>query len=336
MLSRAADNLYWMARYIERAESLARLADANSQFLLDTGLSPDPRDVSGWMPILEVTCLDEDFERVQKEKPELGVLEFLTISPENNESIRACIAMARENARMVRDQISEEIWFEVNRLHLFLQSPGATIEWEFSPEEFYNRILNFSLLFQGLVEATIAKDEGYSFIILGRFLERADKTTRILDVPAHHRNSTAVSPWPTVLGACSARAAYLTTRGASVKEKDAIDLLLFDHHFPRSMRFCLREVDNALHRISGTPTGTYGNEAERLTGALLANVDFNGPSDLERMGLHAYADQIQDRLNDIGQQIFETYVLLPAEVAQAPAWTTQLAQGYQQAQQQQQ
>ena len=144
MLSRAADNLYWMARYIERAENLARLADANSQFLLDAGLSPDPRDSTGWMPILEVTCLDEDFARCHAENPELGVLEFLTLSPENSESIRACIAMARENARMVRDQISEEIWFEVNRLHLFLQSPGAAIEWEFSPEEFYNRILNFS------------------------------------------------------------------------------------------------------------------------------------------------------------------------------------------------
>ena len=334
MLSRAADNLYWMARYIERAENLARLADANSQFLLDAGLSADPRDSAGWMPILEVTCLDEDYARCHAEHPELGVLEFLTLSPKNSESIRACIAMARENARMVRDQISEEIWFEVNRLHLFLQSPGAAIEWEFSPEDFYNRILNFSLLFQGLAGSTIARDEGYWFILLGRFLERADKTTRILDVPDHHEEATAVSPWPTVLGACSARSAYVTTRGGSVKERDAISLLLFDHQFPRSMRFCLREVDRALHQISGTPVGSYGNEAERLAGALLANVDFNGPGDLDRMGLHGYIDQVQDRLNEIGQEIFETYVLMPSEIKQAPAWTAQFAEGFQQAQQQ--
>ena len=334
MLSRAADNLYWMARYIERAENLARLADANSQFLLDAGLSPDPRDSAGWVPILQVTCLDDDYERCRKEEPELSILKFLTLSPRNSESIRTCVAMARENARMVRDQISEEMWRELNRLHLFLQSPSAGIEWEFAAEDFYNRIVSFSLLFQGLVEATIAQDEGYHFIVLGKYLERADKTTRILDIPSHHGVSLSVSPWPTVLRACSARSAYLTSRGASIQEKDAISLLLFDHHFPRSMRFCLRAVDNALHEISGTPRGTFGNEAERLAGAALANVDFNGPGDLERLGLHRYVDGLQDQLNQVGQQIFETYVLLPAEIQQAPG-AALLVQGFQEAQQQQ-
>ena len=104
MLSRAADNLYWMARFLERAENLARLADTNSQFLLDAGLSPDPRDSSGWQPILQVTCLDEDFERCAKDHADLSILEFLTLSPLNTDSISKCVAMARENARMVRDQ----------------------------------------------------------------------------------------------------------------------------------------------------------------------------------------------------------------------------------------
>ena len=336
MLSRAADNLYWMARALERAENLARLVDTNSQFLLDARFSADPHDSTGWRPILEVTCLDEDFARIQQEHPETGILEFLTLAKGNNDSIRQCIALARENARMVRDQISEEMWRELNRLHLFLQGPAARDEWEFSPQEFCDRIIRFSLLFQGLVEATIAQHEGYLFIKVGKYLERADKTTRILDIPAHHADNLVVSPWPTVLRACSARSAYLASRGASISEKEAVSLLLFDQAFPRSVRFCLNEVDTALHQISGSARGTYANEAERLSGATLAGIDFNGPGDLERLGLHSYADRLQEQFNQIGQQIFETYVLLPAEVQQAPSFSPLLVQDYQQAQQQQQ
>lgn len=336
MLSRAADNLYWMARFLERAENMARLVDTNSQFLLDAGLSADPRDSSGWRPILTVTCLDEDLERCRKDNPELGIPEFLTLSRLNGDSIRQCIAQARENARMVRDQVSEEMWRELNRLHLFLQSSAAQDEWEFSPQEFCDRIIRFSLLFQGLVEATIAQQEGYLFIKLGKYLERADKTTRILDIPAHHAGNLAVSPWPTILRACSARSAYLASRGATISEGEAVSLLLFDQGFPRSVRFCLNEVDNALHAISNTPRGTYGNEAERLAGATLASIDFNGPGDLERLGLHAYADQLQEQFNQIGQQIFECYVLPPAEVQAAPSTNFSVVQNFQQAQQTQQ
>ena len=336
MLSRAADNLYWMARYLERAENLARLVDTNAQFLLDAGLSADPRSSEGWQPILQVCDLDEDFDRCHAETPSLRIPEFLVLDRRNSDSIRQCVALARENARMVRDQLSEEMWRELNRLHLFLQDASAEDEWEFSPQDFCDRIVRFSLLFQGLVEATIAQQEGYCFVHLGKHLERADKTTRILDIPTHHANSLAVSPWPTVLRACSARSAYLSSRGASITEEDALALLLFDHGFPRSVRFCLNEVDSALHRITGTVRGSYGNEAERLAGATLANIDFNGSGDLKRLGIHEYADGLQQQINDIGQQIFETYVLLPAEIQQLPSASYAMISGYQQMQQQQQ
>ena len=336
MLSRAADNLYWMARYLERAENLARLVDTNAQFLLDAGLSADPRSSAGWQPILRVCDLDEEFHRCHEETPTLRIPDFLVLDRRNSDSIRQCVALARENARMVRDQLSEEMWRELNRLHLFLQDSSAEDEWEFSPQDFCDRIVRFSLLFQGLVEATIAQQEGYCFIHLGKHLERVDKTTRILDIPTHHANALAVSPWPTVLRACSARSAYLSLRGASITEEDALALLLFDHGFPRSVRFCLNEVDTALHQITGTVRGSYGNEAERLAGATLANIDFNGSGDFKRLGIHDYADGLQQQINDIGQQIFETYVLLPAEVQQLPAASYAMTSIYQQMQQQQQ
>ena len=335
MLSRAADNLYWMARYLERAENLARLVDANSQYVLDAGLSTGANESTGWQPVLEVTCLAEDYARAAADQPGLGILEFLTLSGRNNDSVRQCVALARENARMVRDQLSEEMWRELNRLHLFLQSPSARDMWEFASQDFYERITRFSLLFQGLVASTIERSEGFLFIQVGKYLERADKTTRILDIPTRFRPQLPVSPWPAVLRASSARSTYLSSRGATISEKEAVSLLLFDPGFPRSLRFCLNEIDAALHAISGTPRGSFANEAERVTGATLANVDFNGPRDLAQFGIHVYADRIQEQLNVIGQQIFETYVLLPAEITQVPGLSS-LVQDFHLAQQQQQ
>ena len=195
MLSRSADNLYWMSRYIERAENIARMLETSSQFLLDLGKSSRLMDNSGWRPILEVLCVDEDYDRVSAQETNVGSLEFLSFSNLNSDSIVQCISFARENARMVRDKISEEMWRELNRIHLFLNSESAQIEWEFSQHDFFNRIIRFSLLFQGLVQSTIAQNEGSLFIQLGKYLERADKTTRIIDMPAlYEQKPLSVSP----------------------------------------------------------------------------------------------------------------------------------------------
>ncbi|NNC89749.1 MAG: alpha-E domain-containing protein [Akkermansiaceae bacterium] len=318
MLSRAANNLFWMARLIERAENMARLVDVNTQFLLDANLNPDAPAAAGWQPILAATSLEDAFREQHDAEPKLNAADFLALSPDNPESIRECIAQARENARMVRDQISEEMWRELNRLHLFLKSPSAEDEWSFSSQEFCERIIQFSLLFHGITDATIEHGEEWLFIRLGKFLERADKTTRILDIPSHLGPLLPVAPWPTVLRACSARSSFLANFGATISREKTLSLLLFSHSFPRSVRFCLNQVDDALHRISSTPRGGFANEAERLAGATLAAVDFNGSSDLEAMGIHEYADRLQKQLNDIGQQIFETYVLLPSYLEESP------------------
>ena len=318
MLSRSANCLYWMGRYLERAENLARLVDVNSQFLLEIESAPGFGEDDGWLPILEVAHLDELFEARRKLSSALSPLEFLCLSPANPDSICGCIAQARENARMVRDQVSEEMWRELNRLHLFLRSDLARDEWHYDLQDFCERIINFSLLFQGITDSTIGHDEGWRFIQLGKYLERADKTTRILDIPHHLSGHLKAAPWPTVLRACSARSAFLAAHGATTSKEKTASLLLFSDSFPRSVRFCLNKVDETLHGISGSPRGMHTNEAERLAGSALASVDFNGPQDLATLGLHAYADRLQTEFNAIGKQIFENYVLLPSEIKHAP------------------
>ncbi len=315
MLSRVADSLYWMSRYIERAGNIARLVEVNMEVLLDLSLEQQGSRESYWYPLLDATALTEKYQALEDESKRPEVPEFLTLSLENPDSIRSCIAQARENARMVRDQISDEMWLELNSLHLFLSSPAAAALWHRDPEDFCTQIIRFSLLFQGITDATIPHDEGWQFIRTGRFLERADKTTRILDIPHRLQSGRGPLPWATVLSSCSARAAYRQLYGGEVTERLATNLLIFSDVFPRSVRFCLRMVDEALHAISGTPRGQYSIEAERLTGSALASLDFAGPDEVEMMGLPAYADQLQTKFNDIGQQVFATYVLLPSEVA---------------------
>lgn len=312
MLSRVADSLYWMARYIERAGNIARLVNANAEMVLETAAARENDPAAYWRPLLEVTSLMEVYQDFADEDEELDVPEFLVLDPRNPESIRSCISSARENARMVRDQISEEMWLELNTLHL-LNSRGEE-EWRRSRGEFCDRIIRFSLLFQGLTDATVPHGEGWHFIQAGIHLERADKTSRILEIPNRHTRIPSTAPWGAVLGSCSAGPAYREIHGGEVDQHRVVGLLIFSDTFPRSVRFCIRRLDETLHAISGTPRGQYSNEAERLTGSLMASLDFAGPGEVADMGLKNYVDRLQKRFNEIGQEVFETYVLLPSEI----------------------
>lgn len=335
MLSRVANSLYWLSRYLERAENLARMVDVNRYDALDTR-STDPLDPDDpaalWRPLLRATCLEESYaEACQGREPLPEVAWFITFSSDQVESIRECLAMARENARTVRDQISEEMWLELNSFHLFLQSQRAERLWRAQPEVFYRQVINFCLLFSGLINATILHDEGWHFIQAGKFLERADKSTRILDMLAFHR-SLDRARLASALRSCSGFSAFQTEFRGDFNLENVVGFLLFSQSFPRSLRFCLRQVDTHLHAISGTTAGGYFNEAERLTGSLLARLNYSGVDTVWTTGHHAYLDELQGQLNEIGQQLFETYVLLPLEIR---SLASQGGASWQQQQQQQ-
>ena len=211
MLSRDANNLYWMSRYIERAENLARLVDVAEQSLLDSAMAHSEHFAHFWHPVLAASAQDELYTHLYNDNPGLDVATFFTFAADNPDSIRNCVSSARENARMVRDQISDELWRDLNTLYLFLNSPAAIAERDSSPQQFYQRIRRSSLLFQGIADATIPHREGWNFMRLGRYLERADKTSRILDIKNHAPLSdggkTAIS-WGTLLRYCSAQSAH--------------------------------------------------------------------------------------------------------------------------------
>jgi uncharacterized alpha-E superfamily protein len=320
MLSRVANCLYWMSRYLERAENTARIVDVNLQLLLDFRNLDDEVLAHHWMPIVQSTGDDETFLELHDKATGQSVTEFMVFQPENSNSIVSSIAQARENARMVRDQITLELWEELNRLYLFLKSPRARQVWDRSPYEFFQEIKASSLHLQGLTDATVVHNEGWHFMQAGKHLERADKTTRILDVryhtlpakgrPKEIKQSDALE-WSAVLRSASAWDAYKALHGAEVEPSLVAEFLLLSDDFPRSARFCAAELDRALRSISGSPAQRFKNDAERLSGRLLAELQFSTIDEIFAIGLHDYLDQLQVKLNDIGAALFAAYISQP-------------------------
>jgi uncharacterized alpha-E superfamily protein len=317
MLSRVANSLYWMARYIERAENIARIVDVNLQLLLDMRNLDEKRLIEYWQPIVQATGDEQAFFKAHPHATGNAVTEFLVFQPENPNSIFQCICQARENARMVRDQITVELWEELNRIYLFIRSKEAREVWRRSPSEFFQEIKAASLHVIGIIGATMVHDEGWWFVQVGQLIERADKTTRILDVrhqtlperglPATISQNDA-HEWGAVLRSCSAWDAYKSIYGTDVHPRLVAEFLLLDVNFPRSVRFCVSAVNRAIRRISGVAEGHFCNTAEKLTGRFLAELQFSTIEEVFETGLHQYLDDAQGKLNNIGEAVFQAYI----------------------------
>jgi uncharacterized alpha-E superfamily protein len=320
MLSRVAHSLYWMSRYLERAENTARLVDVNLQLLLDFHAGEGDEAVDHWMPIVACTGDRERFQALFPRADARSVVEFLVFDSRNPNSIVESVSRARENARTVRDQLTSELWEEVNRLYLFLLSDDARSRFGASPAEFFTEVKNSCLLLIGLGHATIVHGEGWHFVETGRFIERGDQTTRILDVlhtdfpprgvPEYWTERQSLE-WAAVLRSCSAWDAYKSLYGANPEPTRVVGFLLLNEDFPRSVRFCAEEVDAALRRISGVAGGRFANAAEQRSGRFLAELRFATVEDLlEEHGLHDYLDLVQQRLAGIADGVGEAYVNL--------------------------
>jgi uncharacterized alpha-E superfamily protein len=320
MLSRVANSLYWMSRYIERADNIARILDVNLQLLLDFRRLDDEHLARHWTPIVQSTGDEEDFFEHYDEANGRTVTEYFVFNRENANSIVSSIAQARENARMVRDQITIEMWEEINRIHLLVRSQRALELWQSSPAEFFHEIRASSCDLQGLIDSTIPRNEGWYFLQAGKYIERADKTTRILDLrhqtlPAPGApvvvNQTDALELSAILRSCSAWDAYRHIHGVDVGPRRVSQLLLLSAEFPRSVRFCVSELDQVLRALSGVLPGRFSNDAEKRSGRLLSKLQFSEIGDIFASGLHEYLDDLQLQLNDIGEALFAIYIYHP-------------------------
>jgi uncharacterized alpha-E superfamily protein len=318
MLSRVADSLYWMSRYVERAENIARILDVNLQLMLDLPKLGAEQEKKIWSPVLRSTGEDADFDKHYKSTSSENVIDFLTLNTKNPNSIINCITAARENARHVREQISMEMWEEINRTYLWMKGQTLKKILKVGPYEFFNDVKNASHLFQGITDGTMTHGEDWDFIQVGTYLERVDMVTRLLDAndeifinaPASLMNGGTLQ-WSAILRSCSSHDAYRKFYVAQVEPDKVVEFLILNEFFPRSIRFCAGALDVALRRISGCQEERFTNQAEKLSGRLVAELNYSALEDIKTVGMHKYMDDLQIKLNAIGEAIFQTYLFSP-------------------------
>ena len=313
MLSRVAESIYWMNRYIERAENIARLVDVNLHLLLDL---PDMFE-GQWDALVHVSADYDVFKKRFGPADQASVIEFLTFDRENPSSILSSVMAARENARSTREIISSETWEAINEFYLSITAAGARDHALSNPHDFFRGVRRESHLVEGASSETSSRGESWHFARMGRAIERADKTTRILDIkyflllPDVSDIGTPVDDihWAAVLRSAGAFEMYRKAHG-KVAAPSIVKFLLLDAQFPRSVRYCLTRMDRSMHAITGTPERSYRNSAERRLGQFLSELEYADAADIMRLGLHEYLDQLQTKTNEVGDCIFDTFFAL--------------------------
>lgn len=319
MLSRVADSIYWMSRYVERAENLARFIDVTLNLQLDL----PPGSAEPWQPLIYTTGDHEYFAKKYGVANQENVIHFLTFDTEYSSSIRSCLDAARENARSVRETISSEMWEQLNLFYYFVRERTGDQLRE-SPLDFYNEIKLRSNLFKGLTDNTMSRGEGWNFSRLGRLIERADKTTRILDVKyflllptvSDIGSPTDDLQWQAVLRSVSGMEMFRKLYHQITPQR-VVKFLVLDRSFPRAVHYCVCELEKALHQIAGTPADTFSNLAEQRAGRLRSELAYTTVDDIIAHGLHEFLDGLQTHLNRIGEGVHETFIAMrPLELSQ--------------------
>jgi uncharacterized alpha-E superfamily protein len=309
LLSRVADAVYWMARYIERAENVSRFIEVNLHMMLDLPSS----DINQWRAIVDTTGDGEVFAERYGVADQENVVEFLTSDPKNLNSVFSCVRAARENARSVRETISSEMWEQVNALYLLIQGAKGQLSTDVLPSFFHN-VRTACSQFQGVTDSTMTHNEAWQFIGLGRTLERADKTTRLLDVkyfillPSVTDVGTPYDDiqWAAVLKSVSGFEMYRQKHGR-IFPPHLVEFLLLDNLFPRAVRYSVARADRALHAITGASADTFSCSSEQRLGRLKSELDFAQVNSILASGLHEFLDGLQVKMNKIDECILADF-----------------------------
>jgi len=313
MLSRVASSIYWLNRYIERAENYARFIEVNLNLSLDL-----PRGTAEqWEPLVATTGDHENFTVRYGKATKKSVIQFLSSDAENPNSILSCLVAARENARSVREIISTDMWEQVNRFHLMVREAVSRGLASQSLHTFLTEVKSASHLFLGITDATMSHGEGWHFARLGRLLERADKTSRILDVKyfillptvAEVGTPFDIIQWSALLKSASALEMYCKQHGR-ISPNPVAEFLILNPNFPRAIRYCLIKAEDSLHAIAGSESDRHNNLAEQRLGRLRSEMDYIDMAEILSGGLHEFFDGFQLKLNRTDDAIYETFFAL--------------------------
>lgn len=315
MLSRVADALFWMSRYLERAEHVARLLDVSFHTELDLhGIQGEGPEMQ-WGPLQSI--LQQTVTPAPDERLTTAVSRRFTFEMDNPVSIMCCVNRSRNNARSIRGSISSEMWRELNKLYWQLTDTDFRRLLPTSPHDIFQTVQVGSQLFQGLCDATMSHDEGWHFIQMGKYLERAEKTLRILDVKSQlleKLTSPADLPlanlqWGSVLMSCLAYEAYQRLYISRVEPERVQEFLLTNADFPHSVRFCLERAARALEQISGLDLDRNDSPAARMLGRMISQLRYQDIDDLIAAGLHKVVESAINGVARVSAALQQQYAL---------------------------
>ena len=317
MLSRVADNLYWMSRYLERATQTALLVDVHSNLMLEfSRFGPDER----WLHVRRSLGIPSDPAAHQDSQ---GIVHSLTLDSTFPNSIVACVASSRENARQVREQISSEMWEQLNRLYLQLRDESAESLWSRQPHQFLMAIIEGTQLFQGATDFTMSHGEGWQFIRVGRFLERMGNIAGLLDAhfaTFHLPDEPAIEgldnpEWVGLLRSCAAFESYCKVHTARLNAASIAEFLILNPEFPHSIRFAADMLNASLESFPSGSSARQAARVGRLAGKLLASLSFSQIDEIMAGGLHNYLDNIRRQCSLIHQSLRQVFIDYPIESA---------------------
>jgi uncharacterized alpha-E superfamily protein len=315
MLSRTADHLFWMSRYIERAENLARLLDVTWQMsLVPQSLAAANQN---WNAIIALNSLEESFAKKYSEVNADNVLRFMVSDPDNFASIYSCLRLARENAHAVRGTVTSEMWETLNSTWLEAREKSFEQIINAGVGEFFEWVKMRSSLSRGTTLGTLLQDEAFHFIRLGTLLERADNTARILDVKYHvlrpHGDDGATDfyQWGALLRSVSAFEVYRKVYRDVITPERVTELLILRSDMPRSLHFCMNGVVKNLDLIANSHSG----ETQRQAGLLHAQLHYARVEDILTEGLHPWLTDFMDRIYLLGDGISRDFLVPMAEAA---------------------
>lgn len=309
MLSRVANSIYWMTRYLERAENVARFVNVNINLTLELGVELSDQ----WESLVSITGDRQPFRERYDRATRDNIQRFLMFDVDNPNSVAACLRLARENARSIRESLPAELWEELNKFYHIVRGtdPEAVAQ---ETHDFLELVRNSCQLIYGLMDGCMSRNEAWHFSQLGRLIERADKTSRLLDVkyflllpkPADVGTPLDILQWSALLKSASALQMYHRERGR-ISPVEVVDFIILDRLFPRAVRFCLDHAEQSLECITGSEAGKGNTPAERHLANLLAQFDFSEAEDIVAHGLHEFIDKLQSRLNKLDDKIYETF-----------------------------
>jgi uncharacterized alpha-E superfamily protein len=308
MLSRVADNLYWMARYLERTENLARLVDVSASLMLDLPQRLSP----GWQPLVKITGNEALYAQSAGDYSEKSVVRFVVADAKNPGSMLTSIARAREIARTVRDILPRDVWERVNDLYLYVAEHAAEASAKRTRYAFLGRVTTTTQTLTGMFEGIFNEGNALSFITLGRNIERADMTSRIVDVRAAAMmagpSAVELGPfetvlWMSVLGSLSGYQMYRVKTRERVHGPGVVRFLLADDQFPRACVCCLRRVEEVLHHLPNS--GPVVRRVARMRRAI-HHTRFDT---LAQGDLHEFIDRLQVSLARTNDELARIYFI---------------------------